>query len=139
MTIHDRSGGHFRDCDRELRRLGIRFFPVTLGPMRMLTERGMALKARIEAMGSRVVECYPGAAQDLWGIPRQHKDRAGLLAGLRKLGVKGLPEALTGDELDAATAAMVGRWFLKGKGKLIGGNEGIVIPSVGRAGAGVAR
>ncbi len=131
-TIQDRSGGHFRDCDRELKRRGIRFFPVTLGPMRMLTERGMALKAKIEAIGYRVVECYPGAAQDLWGIPRQHKDRAGLLAGLRGLGMKGLPEGLTGDELDAATAALVGRWFLLGKGEMIGGDQGIVIPSVHR-------
>ena len=131
-TIHDRSGGHFRDCDLELRRRGIRFFPITLGPMRMLTERGMALKAKIEAMGYRAVECYPGAAQDLWGMPRQHKDRACLLAGLRELGVKKLPEDLTGDELDAATAALVGRWFLQGKGELIGGDEGIVIPSVHR-------
>ena len=131
-TIHDRSGGHFRDCDLELKRRGIRFFPITLGPMRMLTERGMALKAKIEAIGYRAVECYPGAAQDLWGIPRQHKDRAGLLAGLGKLGVKGLREALTGDELDAATAALVGRWFLRGKGEQIGGDQGIVIPSVPR-------
>jgi predicted nuclease with RNAse H fold len=131
-TIHDRSGGHFRDCDRELKRRGIRFFPITLGPMRMLTECGMALKAEIEAMGSRAVECYPGAAQDLWGIPRQHKNRAGLLAGLRKLGVKGLPENISGDELDAATAALVGRWFLQGKGELIGGDAGIVIPSARR-------
>ena len=133
-TIHDRSGGHFRDCDLELKRRGIRFFPITLGPMRMLTERGMALKAKIEAIGYRAVECYPGAAQDLWGIPRQHKDRAGLLAGLGKLGVKGLPEVLTGDELDAATAALVGRWFLRGKGEQIGGDQGIVIPSVPRRG-----
>jgi predicted nuclease with RNAse H fold len=72
VTINDRSGGHFRDCDYELKRRGIRFFPITLGPMRMLTERGMALKAKIEAMGYRAVECYPGAAQDLWGMPRQH-------------------------------------------------------------------
>jgi uncharacterized protein len=135
VTINDRSGGHFRDCDYELKRRGIRFFPITLGPMRMLTERGMALKAKIEAMGYRAVECYPGAAQDLWEIPRQHKDRAGLLAGLRDIGVKGLPEDLTGDELDAATAALVGRWYLQRKGELIGGDEGIVIPDVtGKAG-----
>jgi len=97
--------------------------------MRMLTERGIALKGKIEAMGYRVMECYPGAAQDLWGIPRQHKDRAALLAGLGKLGVKGLSEALTGDELDAVTAALTGRWFLQGKGELLGGDDGIVVPS----------
>ena len=57
---------------------------------------------------TRAVKCYLGAAQDLWGILRQRKDHEGLLAGLGKLGVKGLREALTGDELDAATAAWWG-------------------------------
>ena len=41
-------------------------------------------------MGHQAVECHPGAAQDLWGIPQQHKDRLGLLNGLRKLGLRGL-------------------------------------------------
>lgn len=89
LTIHDRSGDHLRECDRALLRYGIRFFPVTLGPMRMLTERGLALKAKLNAMRYQTVECYPGAAQDLWGIPRQHHDRLGLLTGLRKLGLRG--------------------------------------------------
>ena len=89
-TIHDRSGEHLRECDRELQRRKIRFFPITLGPMRMLTERGLALKTQIEKMGYRTVECYPGAAQDIWGIPRQKHDLKGLLHGLQELGVKGL-------------------------------------------------
>ncbi len=133
-TIHDRGGGHFRPCDLELRRRGIRFFPVTLGPMRMLTERGIALKEKIEALGCRPVECYPGAAQDVWGLPRQRRDRPGLLAGLAKLGVKRLPAVLTGDELDAVTAALVGRWYLLGKGELLGGEGGIIVPAYTRKG-----
>ena len=128
-TIHDRSGAHFRGCDLDLRRRGIRFFPVTLGPMRMLTERGLALKAKIRAMGYRAIECYPGAAQDVWGIPRQHQDRKELLAGLKKLGVRGLTRAATSDELDAATAALVGQWVLSGRGEMLGGEDGICIPS----------
>ena len=40
-SIDERSPVHFRECDLQLRRLGIRFFPITLGPMRMLTKRGM--------------------------------------------------------------------------------------------------
>jgi predicted nuclease with RNAse H fold len=115
-----------------MRQLGIRFFPITIGPMRMLTERGMALKEKIEELGYRVVECYPGAAQDIWGLPRQHRDRAGLLAGLRELGMRGLPETLSGDELDAVTAALTGRWFLLGKGEMVGGTEGIIIPTCPR-------
>ncbi|MGE5293305.1 MAG: DUF429 domain-containing protein [Solirubrobacterales bacterium] len=127
-TIHDRTGGHFRECDSELRKRGIRFFPITIGPMRMLTERGIAIAARITAMGYRAVECYPGGAQDVWGIPRQHRDRRGLRKGLEDLGVKGLTEAMTGDELDAATAALVGRWFLLGRGEVLGGEAGILMP-----------
>jgi predicted nuclease with RNAse H fold len=131
-TIHDRSGEHFRECDRELQRRGIRFFPITLGPMRLLTERGLALKAKIETMGYRVVECYPGAAQDVWGIPRQHRDLRGLLAGLKELGVKGLTKETTSDELDAVTGALAGRWFQLGRGEMLGGKEGIIIPSTSR-------
>jgi len=127
-TIRDRSGGHFRECDRELRKRGIRFFPITLGPMRMLTERGLAIKARIEGLGYRVVECYPGGAQDVWGIPRQHRDIRGLRRGLANLGVQGLTSEMTGDELDAVTAALVGRFLLLGKGEMLGGPAGIAMP-----------
>ncbi len=129
-TVHDRSGEHLRECDRELLRRGIRFFPITLGPMRMLTERGLGLKRRLSGMGYQAVECYPGAAQDLWGIPRQHRDRVGLLTGLRKLGLSGLKRLATSDELDAATAALVGRWFLLGQGLMLGGNCGILVPAM---------
>lgn len=129
-TIHDRSGEHLRECDRELLRRGIRFFPVTLGPMRMLTERGLALKKHLASLSYHAVECYPGAAQDLWGIPRQHQDRLGLFNGLKNLGLSGLIKAATSDELDAATAALVGRWFLTGQGTMLGGETGILIPAV---------
>ncbi|HSA87271.1 MAG TPA: DUF429 domain-containing protein [Nitrospira sp.] len=129
LTIHDRAGEHLRECDRALLRYGIRFFPVTLGPMRMLTERGLALKSRLAATGYQAVECFPGAAQDLWGIPRQHQDRLGLLTGLRKLGLRGLKKIATSDELDAATAALVGRWSLLGQGQMLGGETGILIPA----------
>jgi predicted nuclease with RNAse H fold len=132
-TIHDRGGAHLRECDLELRRRGIRFFPITLGPMRMLTERGLALRAKIEEMGYRVVECYPGGAQDVWGLPRQHRDRQGLRRGLERLGVRGLMEAMTGDELDAVTAALVGQWFLLGRGEMLGGPDGILMPRGGKA------
>ena len=129
-TIHDRSGEHLRDCDRELQRRKVRFFPITLGPMRMLTERGMGLQKKVCRRGYRMLECYPGAAQDIWGIPRQRHDLEGLLRGLRKLGVRGLTSKMTSDELDAVTAALVGRWFLLGKGEMLGGKHGILVPQV---------
>ncbi len=86
-SLDDRSGPHFRECDRELRRLGIRFFPLTLGPMRMLTDRGMRLAEAIRRAGIEVLEGYPGGSQDLLGIPRK---RAGVAALQRRLASRGL-------------------------------------------------
>ena len=126
--IDDRNGEHFRPCDRELRRRGIRFFPITLGPMRMLTERGLRLKAEIEAAGLAPVECYPGAALDVWGLPRQQHDRDGLRRGLARLGVRGLRAAMSGHELDAVAAALVGRDFFRGTAGMIGGEDGMLLP-----------
>ncbi|MSS71427.1 MAG: DUF429 domain-containing protein [Candidatus Latescibacteria bacterium] len=127
-TIHDRNGEHYRECDRELQRRGLRFFPITLGPMRMLTERGLKLRAEIETLGFRAVECFPGAAQDVWAIPRKQHDLEGLREGLRALKVKGITDAATNDELDAVTGALAGQWFLMGKGEMLGGEDGIVMP-----------
>ena len=130
-SIHERSDEHFRPCDRVLQQRGVRFFPITLGPMRMLTERGLALKAQIDALGHIPVECYPGAAQDTWGIPRQHHDLAALLRGLRRLGMRGLSRSASGHELDAASAALAGMWFMLGAGEMIGGDDGILMPGAG--------
>ncbi len=119
-SIEDRNGAHYRPCDLALRALGIPFFPITLGPMRMLTVRGMVLKKRLARAGFRVLEMYPGGAQDVWGIPRARRDRAKLRAGLVRLGLKGLKAGATADELDAATGALVGRLFLAGRARMLG-------------------
>ena len=126
--IDDRNGEHFRPCDRELQRRKIRFFPITLGPMRMLTERGLGLKAEIEAAGLVPVECYPGGALDVWGLPRQQHDRAGLRRGLARRGVRGLRASMSGHELDAVAAALVGREFFEGTAEMIGGEDGMLLP-----------
>ena len=68
---HCRGRSHFRACDLVLRKMGIRFFPITLGPMRTLTSRGMRLVKLIRQLHVDVIETYPGAAQDLLGIPRK--------------------------------------------------------------------
>ena len=127
-SIEDRQGEHFRDCDRELLKLGIRFFPITLGPMRLLTTRGIRLKKRLVRLGFKVIEIYPGAAQDLWKIARKQKGLPKLRRGLEKLGLIGLAKTMNGDELDAVTGAMVGRLYLKGRAELLGTfREGAII------------
>jgi len=119
-SIEDRNGSHFRVCDIELRKRKIPFFPITLGPMRMLTVRGIALKQKLEKKGFRVVEMYPGGAQDTWGIPRAHRDKEGLQRGLQRLGIKGLGQDISDHELDAATGALEGFQFLEGKAEVLG-------------------
>jgi predicted nuclease with RNAse H fold len=129
-SMADRTGTHYRSCDEELRRRRIPFFPITLGPMRGLTERGIALRQRLEKRGIRVIEIYPGGAQDVWRIPRARQSRAGLRKALARLGLKGLRAGATDHELDAASGALVGILFLKGKAEVLGdfSTGAIVLP-----------
>jgi predicted nuclease with RNAse H fold len=111
---------HFRASDYELRRLGIRFFPITLGPMRQLTHRGMHLKSVLESVGFEVIETYPGAAQDIWGIPRQ-RDVPGLRRGLSRFRLQGLRRSEPSPHiLDAVTCALVGELYLRGVASRLG-------------------
>ncbi len=119
-SMAERNGAHFRPCDLELRRRKIPFFPITLGPMRGLTTRGIRLKRRLEARGFRVVEIYPGGAQDIWRIPRAKASLTGLRRGLERLGMRGLRADSSAHELDAATGALVGLLFLQGKAEVLG-------------------
>ncbi len=129
-SIDDRNGEHFRPCDRELLKRGIRFFPITLGPMRLLTKRGMLLKKKFQRMGCEVIEIYPGAAQDVWKINRKQGGLPQLRRGLERLGLIGLDRKMNGDELDAVTGAAVGRLFLKGQAEVLGNfrQGAIVLP-----------
>lgn len=130
-TLKRRSKIHFRQCDRELWHYKIKFFPITLGPMRSLTERGIKLKKILEKK-YKVIEVYPGATQDILGIPRKQKGLKELKNGLEKLGIKIFKKNPNGDELDAITCAFTGFLFLKGETKAIGKkNEGqIIIPKL---------
>jgi len=129
-SLEDKNGEHFRPCDRELLRRGILFFPITLGPMRLLTKRGIHLKRVLTRRGYPVIEVYPGAAQDIWHTGRKQEGLSKLRKGLEKLGLKGLSEKMNGDELDAVTAALVGQLFLRGKAEVLGNFKrgAIVIP-----------
>lgn len=126
-SIEQRTEVHLRECDKELLRRGIRFFPVTLGPMRQLTKRGINLKERLEKRNYRVIEVYPGGAQDVLGIPRKQKGLNALMAGLKRLGIKGLSRKMTDHELDAVTCAFVGKLFLERKTVTYGTPEQAII------------
>ncbi|MGA2309839.1 MAG: DUF429 domain-containing protein [Candidatus Bathyarchaeia archaeon] len=83
-SIEQRTNVHLRECDKELLRRGIKFFPVTLGPMRKLTTRGMSLRRTLENKRFRVIEVYPGVAQGVLGIPRKQTGLDRLREGLEK-------------------------------------------------------
>ncbi len=122
-SLSTREPIHFRSCDLELRRRGIKFFPITLGPMRALTMRGITLKRKLEDLGFNVIEVYPGGAQDVLGLPRKSRDLNRLIDGLRSLGLIGLRDNITGDEADAVTCALVGLLYIDDKYEALGDVE----------------
>jgi len=119
-SMEDRNSVHFRPCDIELRKRKIRFFPITLGPMRALTLRGIQIREELEGLGFRVIEVYPGGAQDIWGIPRARHNLNALRKGLLELGIKELKRDLSSHELDAVTGALVGHLFVQDKAEVYG-------------------
>jgi hypothetical protein len=129
-SLEERTSTHLRECDKELLRRGIKFFPVTLGPMRKLTARGIQLRKTLESKHSKVIEVYPGGAQDILGIPRKQKGLQKLGSGLKKLGIKGIVDTMNADELDAVTCAYVGKLYLEGKAVTYGtADQAIIMPN----------
>jgi predicted nuclease with RNAse H fold len=128
-SIDERTSIHLRESDRELLRRGIKFFPITLGPMRKLTERGIKLRKNLETRHFKVIEVYPGGAQDVLGIPRKQRGLDKLRKGLEDAGVKELNSQMSDHELDAVTCALVGKLFLEGKSVAYGEpSQAIIMP-----------
>ena len=76
------------------------------------------MRREIEAIpgGPKVIESYPGAAQDVLCIPRKQKGLELLRAGLTELGLKrtyGLKNGISLMKSDAITSAIVGRLATK--------------------------
>jgi len=129
-SLEERTNVHLRECDKELLKRGIKFFPVTLGPMRKLTSRGIQLKRILESKHFKVIEVYPGGAQDVLGIPRKQKGLQKLRSDLKKLGIKGIVDTVSADELDAVTCAYVGKLYLERRAVTYGTpDQGIVMPN----------
>jgi uncharacterized protein YprB with RNaseH-like and TPR domain/predicted nuclease with RNAse H fold len=116
VTDPDCLGGRpiYRRCELALKRMGISVFWCLLPTMKSLTVRGMRLADQLRKHGLEVIESYPGAAQDLLGIPRKGSSLEELKQGMARIGIAG--DYLTGpvshDEVDAITSALVGLFFL---------------------------
>ncbi|WP_158942132.1 ribonuclease H-like domain-containing protein [Granulicella sp. S190] len=104
----------YRKCELALKRMGISVFWCLLPSMKSLTMRGMRLTDELRSHGLKVIESYPGAAQDILGIPRKGSSLAELKWGLNRAGIEGpyLKNKVTHDEVDAITSALVGLFYL---------------------------
>jgi uncharacterized protein YprB with RNaseH-like and TPR domain/predicted nuclease with RNAse H fold len=129
-----RSLGITRDCERTLKRRGVNVYPCLIQSMQALTRRGIEIAAALREQGIEVIESYPGAAQDIMRIPRKRASMVQLQGGLERFGLCGLRPAgeLTHDELDAATSAIVGSFYLADQHEAIGNDEEgyLIIPCV---------
>lgn len=113
------AGGIVRDAERVLwsRRIGV--YPALIRHMQALTARGIDLARRFRAAGVEVIESYPGAAQDVLGIPRKGANIQLLHRGLEEFGFE-IKGRKSHDELDALTSALVGYFYLSGEFEAIG-------------------
>ncbi|MCI8419096.1 MAG: DUF429 domain-containing protein [Oscillospiraceae bacterium] len=110
------AAGILRYCERELKRRGVNSYPALIRSMQELTRRGIDLARRLRRSGYPVIECFPGAAQDVIQLPRKRTDESLLKAGLSRFGVRGpfYRGDVCHDELDAITASLVGQFFISG-------------------------
>jgi len=116
----------YRECELTLKRRGIGVYWCLLPSMEKLTRRGIGLAGLLRDYGHQVIESYPGAAQDILGIPRKNKGVQVLAEGLAEYGIKGNLD-VSHDELDAITSAIVGQLYLQGKYEALGC---LIIPKV---------
>lgn len=128
-----KKAGIMRWSERELHARGVNSYPALIDSMQELTKRGINLSKRLRKMGYPVIECFPGAAQDILQLPRKRTDVDLLKTGLLRLGIRGDFEdrKVVHDELDAITAALVGKFFIDGYFEAIGIPEEnyMIVPS----------
>lgn len=130
-----RKYGITRECERILKKKGINVYPCLIRSMQTLTVRGIMLAGLFSQQGYKVIESYPGAAQDILRFPRKRVDLEELKTDLVNMGIRvhSDREVVTHDQIDALTAALVGYFYLAGSYEAIGNpDEGyLIIPAIG--------
>ena len=127
--VHDtcecRKYGIMRECERILRKRGIRVYPTLIKSMQNLTLRGIGLARTFRDAGYKVIESYPGAAQDILQFPRKKINLRQLETDLMAMGIvpHSEKEPVTHDQLDALTSALVGYFYLAGMYEAIGNDD----------------
>jgi uncharacterized protein YprB with RNaseH-like and TPR domain/predicted nuclease with RNAse H fold len=129
-----RKHGIMRECERILKSRGINVYPCLIPSMQNLTMRGIRLSKLLREKGYEVIESYPGAAQDILGLPRKRVDLRALEIDLMSMGIKPIStrKIITHDEIDALTSALVGYFYQAGQFESLGNPEEgyLIIPSI---------
>lgn len=126
LSLPEDSTKIYRECELTLKRRGMGVYWCLLPSMKALTMRGIGMATELRRLvslnyfpGFTVIESYPGAAQDVLGIPRKNKGKEVLATALAKYGIQGNLD-VSHDELDAITAAIVGKLYLEGQYEALG-------------------
>ncbi len=109
-------GGDFRAADIEMRKYG-RVLPLSFHGMRMLTERGIKLAAKLKKHD--IIEVHPRTTQRILGFENLYHDLGRYFK---------LPKKVTDHELDAALAAITGLFCTRNRFIEVGDpQEGTII------------
>lgn len=126
--------GITRAAERELRRRGVNTYPALIRSMQGLTARGIRLATAFRQLGLPVIESFPGAMQDILGMPRKGLSLDSLKTSLAEYGLEGpfVSERVSHDEVDAISSAIVGQLFWEGKYEALGTPEEdfMIVPDV---------
>jgi predicted nuclease with RNAse H fold len=98
--------------------------------MQKLTLRGMKISQFLKDSGYKVIESYPGAAQDILHFPRKKVSLEELKKELIAMGIDVYTNRtlITHDEIDALTSALVGFFYMADMYEAIGNEqEGLLI------------
>lgn len=126
--------GIAREAERELWRRGVKTYPALIQSMQQLTARGIRIATTLRQAGVPVIESFPGAMQDILGMPRKGLSITELKHSLIQYGLNGsFTEAdISHDELDALSSAIVAHFFLDGRFEALGDEheEPMIVPSL---------
>ncbi|WP_230741567.1 DUF429 domain-containing protein [Methanooceanicella nereidis] len=101
-----------RECDRRLISMGYRVFPPGFSFMKQLTLRGKALREKLEASGTKVIEVHPRTSMRILGIDAS-----------KEFG----KAASTQHEIDACASALTAKLYDEGKCVQVGDSEGMIV------------
>jgi len=120
--------GYFRECERELHKLGIRVIPPIF--LKDIHEISLEIARSLRERSVEIFEVYPYATRWILGMRWSKRSREGRLKILKELrNYLELPYTEDHNEIDAILSALTVKMYLEGKGEMICGKDGcIVIP-----------